>query len=67
MAQDTNDISHARGSQRAKDVTQGKQMNPEKKVGSDGVGEGPDGTRLSFLHPTPDGQDALDPQGAENA
>ena len=67
MAQDTSDICHASGSQGARDVTPVKRINPKKKVGSDGVGEGPGGTRLSFLHPTPDGQDALDPQGAQDA
>ena len=67
MAQDTNDISYASGSQRASDVTQGKRMKPKKKVVSDGVGERPGGTRLSFLHPTPDGQDARDPQRVEDA
>ena len=66
MAQDT-DISHASGCKRARDVTQGKQMNPKKKMGSDGVGEGPGGTRLSFLHPTPDGQNAQDPQRVQDA
>ena len=58
MAQDTNDISHASGSQGAKDVTPVKRINPKKKVGSDGVSEGPGGTRLSFLHPKQHGQDA---------
>ena len=50
MAQNANDINHPSGSQRVRDVTQGKQINPKMKVGSAGVGEGPGGTRLSSLH-----------------
>ena len=56
MAQDTNAKAEERGALRQ------KADEPKKKVGSDGVCEGPGGTCLSFLLPTPLDQDAQGPR-----